>query len=226
MVLLVRFRVAHEYFHDGLARDLQFVPDAATAALLQRFGLVERTDGHALTLHAPESALRLLFGEPAAPLSWQLRPRDGQFTLYSDDRAPPPLVLDLRPAAGQGFDAWQAGLGSTQWLHLRARRSIWKYLLVGDWQDHQLSLVDAEQQVAFRRDEPEQLSDGRQAQVFRSTRRLHLCERGTQRFELHDVGADPPRLLVPRLPLAAPRGLRCERRQGRKRPVSEIFFSR
>ena len=240
--LLARLRVAHAYFNDGQARDLLFEPDLATHALIERFGLIARSNGQELALHAPESSLAALWSEresrhrhrpqpqqqqhPAGTLCWRLRSRDPDFWLYTAARAPCQFVLPLVAAGVADFKVWQQGLGASQWLRLGTRLSTWKYLLRGDWRDHRLSLVDARGEVEFHRDEAELLPDGRSAEVFRSTRRLPLTEQVAHRFELRDVGVDPPRLLIARLPGAAPRGLQCESRQGRRRPVNEIFLNR
>jgi hypothetical protein len=240
-VELLRLRVEHDYFDGGLARGLRFEPEPDCAAWLRRHELIVRQRDGALLIAASEAQLPRLWDELRLPpgerpvLAWTLRAGDPSHALYTDRRARHRLVADdavasaIRSAdtgaADGGLPAWSAALPLRATLCLPARRSTWKYLLVGDWPDVPMALVEREGRAEFRRDEPETLDDGRVAAVFRSTRRLPLRERGALRLELRETDGASRRLLTP-VPLAAPAGLICEHRNGRRRPVHEIFLNR
>ncbi len=232
-VELARLRVEHDYFDGGLARGLRLVPDPDCADWIRRHDLVVRQRDGDLLLAAAEPRLPQIWedlrGDTAAP-GWTLHASDPRHALYTDrrDRSDRQRLTldDATPRAREhGLDAWIAVLPLRATRRLRARRGTWKYLLVGDWPDVPVALVDRDGAVEFRRDEPETLDDGRVAAVFRSTRRLPLRERGALRLELREAEGASRRLLTP-VPLAAPAGLICEHRNGRRRPVHEIFLNR
>ncbi|OWQ84391.1 hypothetical protein CDN99_24150 [Roseateles aquatilis] len=228
---LMRLSIAHEYFDDGPARGLTLEPEPDCAAWLRRHALIVRQDQGALLLAAAESQLPALWQDLRAAaargqvlLAWRLRSRDPDFDRYTERRAPRRVQPD--PGSAADLPDWLAALPLRPTLRLRARLSTWKYLLVGDWPSGPLTLSERAGRAEFRRDEPERLDDGRLAQVFRSTRRLPLRERGSLRLELQDLGGTAPRRLLNPVPLAAPAGLICEQRAGRRRPVHEIFLNR
>lgn len=226
--LLASARVRHGYFADGLARRLRFTPDADTQAAMRAHQLLLRSNGHALALHAPESTLTLLWAARAPQaLCFTLSCEDPSFELYTEPGALPLLALALFTDAARDEATWRAGLGGAIELQLQARRTVWKYLLLGDWQEHRLQLVDPAAEVQFEAPGAEALPDGRAAIVIRSRSALALAERSPYRFQLRDAASQPPKLLMPRLPVAAPRGLQRELRpQGGSTAVTEIFVSR
>lgn len=152
-------------------------------------------------------------------LMLQTRPRTGT--------APPSpstvlgeLMLPLEPVAAE--DA-----SSRTWLlQIAARSTIWKYWLLGDWLDRELTLVDLAGQIEFAQPVSEALPDGRTATVIRSRTAIALQERPPQRFQLRDARSTPPKVLVPRMPAAAPGGLGREWQSGDTALVAEIFLSR
>lgn len=232
-VELARLRVEHDYFDGAPARGLRFDPEPESVDWIRRHDLVVRQRDGELLLAAAEPRLPQVWEElraDAAPPAWTLRASDPRHALYTDRRdRTGHLRITLDDAAPRArdlaFDAWIAALPLRATRRLRARRGTWKYLLVGDWPDVPIALVDRDGGVEFRRDEPETLDDGRVAAVFRSTRRLPLRERGALRLELRETEGASRRLLTP-VPLAAPAGLICEHRNGRRRPVHEIFLNR
>ncbi|MEL4178826.1 hypothetical protein [Roseateles sp. PN1] len=226
--VLAQAQVAHQYFPAGQTRDLEFRPCECAQALITRHQLVLRSNAQSLTLLAPSTSLQAIWQErPAHDLCWTLASRDRHFSNYSEALPLLQLRLPLVKPGIQDFEAWLQSLADNrQQVTIKARRSIWKFLLVGDWSDHRLQLLDADQRVRFEAGAPERLPDGRQAQVFRSRKRLLMCERPSLRLELHDVGVDPPRRLLARLPGASPRTLSYEFNRGHRWPVSEIFVQR
>lgn len=138
------------------------------------------------------------------------------------------LTLDARalaaadaPAAGPNPDAL-APLQFT--LALAARRTVWKYCLVGDWEAEPLQVVDLQRAVQFEPAMAEPLADGRQALAIRSTEPLMLQQRASRRFQLR--GGSAHRVLVKRLPEAHARHFGRDTRPGAQALVSEIFVHR
>lgn len=229
--LLARFRVQHAYFADGLARQICFLPDAPTQRWLKDYELLCRSNGHSLSVHLPEHRSADLFAaalrQPErARLGFALRCSDAEFPLYSADTLLPSLTVSFEVTEGASLPDWLASLGRSAELKLRARRTQWKYLLLGDWREHQPRIVDPSGRLSFEAAPAETLSDGRQALVFRAQSELPLAQLGQPQLQLCDGSTEPPRVLVSRLPGAAPRGLQRETLQGERRDVSEIFVSR
>ncbi|WP_269633489.1 hypothetical protein [Pelomonas sp. BJYL3] len=226
-ILVLRLR--HTYFADGRPRRLRLRASADTQAFIARHQLVERCDGSELWLHVPAERLALLWSErlqaDGSPrqLRWQLEAADPDYALYTDRRAPRELSVPVLDAPFADAPSGQRPAAQELSIELKARLCTWKYLLLGDWDAAQPALEMAGQPDAFRRDEDEQLPDGRMAWVFRSRRRWPLGAQGPQHLVLKDLAGRRERVLQARLPLAAPRGLILEKRHGRTRPVSEIF---
>jgi hypothetical protein len=137
-----------------------------------------------------------------------------------------PLATVALPVNGTGsedFAAWSAALGTPYRLHMQSRSTIWKYLLLGDWRGRVLSIVDQRGEVDFSAPAWERLPDGQYALAVHSTSPIALRERPPQRFQLRDVTDVTERVLIPRLPGAAPQRLWRETVRGERTAVSEIF---
>lgn len=227
-LLLASAWVRHSYFADGLARHLRFTPDADTQEAMRAHQLLMRSNGHGLALHAPESSLaRLWVARAPQALRFTLSCEDPGFALYTEPGELPLLSLPLSEPAASDEARWRLGLGAQVELQLQARRTVWKYLLLGDWQEHCLQLVDPSTEVLFDAPGAEALPDGRAAIVIRSRSALALAERSPHRFQLRDAASQPPKVLMPRLPVAAPQGLQRELGpRGGSTAVTEIFVSR
>ena len=112
--------------------------------------------------------------------------------------------------------------------------AVWKYCLVGDWPEPGLHVVDLAQQVDFEPVPARRLADGRASLAFRSTAPIALHQRPEERFQLRSratppvdgAGARAGKVLVKRLPAAAPRHFSREVIGGASALVSEIFVHR
>lgn len=119
-------------------------------------------------------------------------------------------------------------------IRLAPRATLWAYCLVGDWSEPSLQVVDEASQVAFEQAPHRRLADGRDALVFRSTVPIALRQRPTERFQLRSRGEPAPaagrpradRIVVRRLPQAAPCQFSREVIAGAPALVSEIFVHR
>jgi hypothetical protein len=245
--------VRHDYFSDGHARHLVFRPHGDTSVFLHRFAMMLRTSGGSLTISVPESQLpgiwseRMEDGKPLT-LCFDVHSADAASPYYTGtvdtqpdtqdkDAQPAPLLpvqtalgaplatvaLPLDPTESDDFTQWTAALGTPYRLRMQSRSTIWKYLLIGDWRDRVLSIIDQRGEVGFSAPAWERLPDGQYALAVHSTSPIALRERPLQRFQLRDVTNDPERVLIPRLPGATPQRLWRETVHGESTTVSEIF---
>ncbi|MBE1160686.1 hypothetical protein [Dyella acidiphila] len=244
--------VRHDYFADGSARDLVFRPHADTSAFLHRFAMLVHADGRSLGISVADSQLPGIWserneeGQPRS-LCFDLYSGDADCVYYTETVAvqPPtqqdgiqpapllpvaaspraPLATVALPLSGGGddFAAWVEALGTAYRLHLQSRSTIWKYLLVGDWRGRALSIVDQRGEVSFTTPAQQVLPNGQSALVVHSTSPIAMRERPPQRFQLRDVTDTPGRVLISRLPGAAPQRLWRETVRGVSTAVSEIF---
>jgi hypothetical protein len=105
-------------------------------------------------------------------------------------------------------------------------RSIWKYVFFSNYGARRVQVVDAAHQVTFNELSEEQLTNETKVQSARSTSTVPLAEYPTQRFQLMDMSASPPRVLIRRLPAAVPGRAHREIVSGELVTVSEIFINR
>jgi hypothetical protein len=114
-------------------------------------------------------------------------------------------------------------------IRFAPRETVWKYCLVGEWPEPALQVVDLARQVAFEPAPPHDLADGRRAVAFRSKGSVALQQLPRERFQLCSRGGDrgpAEKILVKRLPVAAPRHFSREVIDGVPALVSEIFVHR
>lgn len=227
-LLLGALQVRHAYFADGWARRMHFDPDPPTRQLIDAYQMLSRSNGHALSLHLPEHRLQALwtdFGRAGLRLNFALRCSDPDFSLYSEAPVLPGMSLQLPGSDAATAAEWLQGQARQLELQLQARRTRWKYLLLGDWQDQQPQVVDPTGQLSFEASS-ETLVDGQVVPCFIASGELPLAERAVPRLQLCDVASQPPRILVSRLPGAALRGLQRQTLHAQRADVSEIFLSR
>jgi hypothetical protein len=119
-------------------------------------------------------------------------------------------------------------------IRFAPRTTVWAYCLVGHWPEPALQVVDVARDVSFEPALPRHLADGREALVFRSTRSIALQQQPSEHCQLHsrnesDFGGNSSRasrVLVKRLPAAAPRHFARDVIGGADVLVSEIFVHR
>ena len=109
---------------------------------------------------------------------------------------PPLAFVELRvdpEAREQRFEA-----------RLAAREVFWTYHVLGGRPDAVLRIRDPQAQIDFAPLGTRQITDGRTAQSFRSSRTIALRARPPQRFELVGEGPFGPRVVLPVLPAPRP----------------------
>jgi hypothetical protein len=251
--LLAAIDVRHDYFADGHARHLLFLPHKDTLAFLRRFRILQHANGYSLAIMAPESQLLELWsermdgGEPRV-LRFDVHSMDAACVYYTglvgtlphrdEDGALPATLLPAPAAAtapwatvavqvdatgSNDFPSWLSSLGKTYRLRMHARSTIWKYLLTGDWGGRILSIVDQRGKVGFTIPTQERLANGQRALAAHSTSPIALRERPLQCFQLCDITRASAPVLVRRLPDATPQRLQHQTVHGESAHVSEIL---
>jgi hypothetical protein len=149
--LFAAIDVRHDYFADGHARHLLFLPHQDTLAFLRRFKILLHANGHSLAIVVPPSQLRDLWsarmdGTEPRVLRFDVHSMDAACVNYTgavnttsrpeDDGAlPAPLLpvpaaatapwaivaLRVDTAGNDDFHAWVASLGKTYRLYMRAK---------------------------------------------------------------------------------------------------------
>lgn len=143
--------VRHDYFADGHARHLLFLPHKDTLAFLRRFKVVLHANGHSLAIMVPQSQLRNLWdarmdGAEHRVLRFDVHSMDPACIYYTesvstlsqpdDDGAlPAPLLpapvaatspwaivaLPIDAAGSDDFSTWVSSLGVTYRLSMHAK---------------------------------------------------------------------------------------------------------
>lgn len=224
--------VRHPYFAAGWPEQLRLRAEPASAALMRRFDLLLRGDARRYVVLASDARRDGLWREreswPEGGLAFAVESADPLWAYYTDVRTlgmSTRVVMPLAPADCASEAAWQTSAPVEQELALPVRQTIWKYLLLGAWGD-ELAVADVAGSMAFTAPERETLPNGETAVVIRSREPLALEERPRHRFQLRRGAGAGERVLLARLPMAAPAGLRREVVDGVLRDVSEIFVNR
>ncbi|GGY13793.1 hypothetical protein [Paludibacterium paludis] len=250
---LAALSLRHPYFADGRPTGLYLEPDARSAALMTRFGLSLRADAAGFGVTAQTARLEGLWSErhdwPEGGLVFAVHSADPMSACYTDldtltrkgrfraivgtslqpDGSPfesgrgtlAEVVLPLAPAGCPDLASWRSALPARWDLTLPVRATLWKYLLIGEW-GTDLKIEDQEGSIAFGGACSEILPGGARAVAIRSLAPIPLQERPPYRFELRRR----ERVVVPRLPMAAPGALLRETVNGELCDVSEIFLNR
>ncbi|HUB90430.1 MAG TPA: hypothetical protein VMA74_11960 [Dyella sp.] len=251
--LFATLDVRHDYFADSRAHHLLFLPDTDTLAFLRRFDALLHANGQSLAIMLVESQLQGIWserGDGAEPrvLRFDVHSIDEACAYYTGAVSTPPQVEDdgalpapllpvpasaaapwatvalpLDAAGSNDFSAWMSALGTTYRLCMHSRRTVWKYVLTGDWRGRALSVVDQRGEVTFTAPAEERLPNGQPALAVHSTAPIALRERPLQRFQLRDMTDASERVLISRLPGATPQRLWRETVRGEPTLVSEIF---
>jgi len=134
-------------------------------------------------------------------------------------RVPPDFIVTVYVVLDgeHGFDFMPYLIG------FGARRSYWKYYMLGDMNRSDVFIVDQEKKVEFLACGEVMLAGNRPARVFRSNQPIFLLEKSECRFQLRECGVSGEKVLIKRLPLASKTRLGSEMIDGRKEVVLENF---
>lgn len=125
------------------------------------------------------------------------------------------VSLDVAPAAG----------ARDFYVRFGARKSFWKYHLLGNMNRGAAYIVDLDSRVEFEPCGEVVLPGNRPARVFRSTERVPVQERSACRFQLREPGQGNGKVLVKRLPVASESRLGSEVIDGRSEIVLESYVN-
>lgn len=204
---------------------------SCTDGLAPRLGELPFLDG-AAAVHESSGASDPHAGEGGAS-TWRLHA--GEFVSARDLQAidAPALAAALSPAQRHVPPAFVVRLpavaadtvGRRYRIRFQARRTTWKYCLLGDWPQEAVQVVDLGRGIAFGEPAREELVDGQLALAIRSSSGIAMHERPPQRFQLRARG-DAQKVLVKRLPVAGASQLSRETIAGVSTLVSEIYVYR
>ncbi len=144
------------------------------------------------------------------------------------DRVAPPLgviKIWLAPSAGGLFDAQLNVTPATYYVRFAARKTYWKYYLLGNLARDGLYMEDAKCETEFDLLGKVSLPGNQVARAFQSTSMLPLQDRYHNRFQIIDPDASGDRILMARLPGAKVRQTHQERLNGTEVAVSEIYIN-
>lgn len=231
--LLGHVEARHGYFADSRCRRMRFEPTLRCSELIAAFELVVRADDSALAVHAPEHRLGDLWQElrtaqAPATLDFNVHSRDPAFAYYTEGAIEQVARVPLGdPSSGQA--AWLAGLGQHLVLQWPSRQSIWRYWLLGEWEEKVLAIVDTQGGREFEALGLTALGPApvRQAYCFRSRAPLALSDRAPAGLQLragHSAAAT--RVVMSQLPAPRPTALQYEDGPNGRQAVSEVFVSR
>ncbi len=144
--------------------------------------------------------------------------------------APPVALVRVELADGSGVFRVppDSGGGWVYTLRFAARRTYWRYLLLGRLAGNGATILDPDGVAQFEWVGEEILPGDRKASSFRSTTRIPLEEFSSRRFQLRGSGGNSAgngRILIKRLPVAGTSAARRETIEGESALVSDILVN-
>lgn len=131
------------------------------------------------------------------------------------------LAVRARDVAADGDPAG----GAAYTIRFDARRTVWKYYLLGAAASRTPRIVDASGEIDFEFVGPAALPGRRTALAFRSTSPIALRDRYDLKFQLRDSGAGGGKVLIRRLPGPAVEQFGKDTINGQDTIVSEIYVN-
>ncbi|HEY6896875.1 MAG TPA: hypothetical protein VI279_06405 [Rhodocyclaceae bacterium] len=129
------------------------------------------------------------------------------------------VILALKVAPGE------AGRAPDFCIRFAARKSFWKYYLLGKMGRDSARIVDLDNKVEFESRGEVVLPGNRRSQLFMSTSRVSLAEKSQHRFQLREADRQGDRILVRRLPVASESRLGLEVIDGKREVVFENYVN-
>jgi hypothetical protein len=106
-----------------------------------------------------------------------------------------------------------------------ARKTYWKYYLLGELAEQETELIDLRGEILFRCAGQQNPFPGRPATVFYSAEPVALKQRAAKQFQLRQGGSNGNKVLIKRLPNASVENLAQDTLKGEKVDVSEIYIN-
>lgn len=122
-------------------------------------------------------------------------------------------------------DPGGAGQARDFCIRFGARKSFWKYYLLGKVGRDSARIVDLDSKVEFESRGEVVLPGNRRSQLFISTSRVSLAEKSQHRFQLRESDRQGDRILVRRLPVASESRLGLEVIDGKREIVFENYVN-
>ena len=144
-----------------------------------------------------------------------------------DRLAKPVCVVSIRlpESAGAPLDLG-ATAGSRRYvISFDAKRTIWKYYLLGDLAIEDLYIAGLDNGIEFESGGLERLVDNRPALTFRSKTTIQMRHRQDIRFQLREQNSGGGKVLIRRLPVASANQIGRAIIDGEAAPVSEMFIN-
>lgn len=138
-----------------------------------------------------------------------------------DRRVLPDFVAILQVKVVPG----EAGHARDFCIRFGARKSFWKYYLLGKMGRDSARIVDLDNKVEFESRGEVVLPGNRRSQLFMSTSRVSLAEKSQHRFQLRESDRQGDRILVRRLPVASESRLGLEVIDGKREVVFENYVN-
>lgn len=185
---------------------------------------VFRFDSTRAVANAQDGTLRL-HAEPWAAAADRIPVTAPELAAVLDARerlAPPLAVINLH------LNTREVGGVRTYYIAFRARRTLWKYYVLGAAQtDAPLAIRDADGAIEFAApaESSQSFGDNRRAVTLLSNSPIALQERPNYRFQLRANTPGGGKVLVRRLAVASPHQLAKEIVNGREVAVSEIYIN-
>lgn|GEM_PF-5027865 len=138
-------------------------------------------------------------------------------------RRSPLCVIGLFPDPNAGilFSKPGQALGQTFYATFAARKTRWKYLVLG--KSDTVQVVDRDGKIRFEKTEPPDLPVNSAVQAFISDQPIPLTQNGQTNFALKDEMSGA--LIIKRLPPASPNTLFKSKSPGTAGYISEIFIN-
>lgn len=148
--------------------------------------------------------------------------------LSQQERLLPPICvvkIFAREGRRSRLDAWLRPEPFTYHLSFQARRTVWKYYLLGEAAAQEAFIVDTDGHIQFEALGRIALSDARRSLAYQTTQSIPLSQHYDFRFQLKTQSQEGEKVLIKRLPLACVSRSGKEEVAGQGQVVSEIYVN-
>ena len=133
--------------------------------------------------------------------------------------------ITIDPPARQGADECLKFVPKHYYLRFQARRTVWKYYLLGNMARENSYIADLNSEADFVFAGEALLPGNRRALAFRSRAAIPLRQNGRYRFQLKTGAPGGGKVLIKRLAVASSSQISQEEIEGQVVDVSEIYIN-